>query len=265
MLCFQNEKQPRVTQPWVKRTAAAFISMIALVWLAAPGITAAAEIDARAEKTLRAMADHLGGAKTLQMRISSTFDRVLESGIKLKVGLEQEVVVSRPGRMHALSRLDDGRAREVWFEAGQVSVHKSHDNTYAQIKTPNDIDGMFDFMEKNYAFNNPMADLLYSKPAKSAKEFLLSGSYVGLRRVEGQACHHLSFESRGADWQIWIKDGADPVPCRLVITSVTKDEQPELIATFHDVTIDAQVPDSVFQFQAPPGAKKKALTPVEAK
>ncbi len=259
----KKHARARGNQLWIKLAGAALITMALLAWLTATGASAASEIEPKAEKLLRAMADHLGGAKTLGMRISSTFDRVLESGIKLKIGLEQEVVLSRPGRMHARSRFDDGRVREVWFENGRVTVHTSADNAFASVETPKDIDGMLDFMEENYAVTSPVADLLYSKPAKAAEEFLLSGAYVGLRMVEGVPCHHLSLESRGADWQVWIKDGADPMPCRLVITSVTEDEQPELIATFRDVTIDAEVSDAVFRFRAPSGAKEKQLTPAK--
>ncbi len=259
----KKHARARGNQLWIKLAGAAFMTMALLAWLTAIGASAASEIDPKAEKLLRAMADHLGGAKTLGMRVSNTFDHVLESGIKLKTGLELEVVVSRPGRMHARSRLDDGRVREVWFENGRVTVHTNHDNTFASVETPKDIDGMLDFMEDKYAVNFAVADLLYSKPAKAAEEFLLSGAYIGLRMVAGVPCHHLSFESRGADWQVWIKDGADPVPCRLVVTSVTKDEQPELIATFRDVTIDAEVSDAVFRFRAPSGAKKTQLTPVK--
>ncbi len=259
----KKRARARGSQHWIKLAGAALMTMALLAWLTATGASAASEIEPKAEKLLRAMADHLGGAKTLGMRISSTFDHVLESGIKLKIGLEQEVVLSRPGRMHTLSRLDDGRVREAWFENGRVTVHTSTDNAYASVETPKDIDGMLDFMEEKYAVNYAVADLLYSEPAKSAKEFLLSGAYIGLRSVEGVPCHHLSFESRGADWQLWIKDGADPVPCRLVVTSVTKDEQPELIATFRDVTIDAEASDALFRFQVPSGAKEKQLTPAK--
>lgn len=259
----KKHARARGNQLWIKLAGAAFITTALLAWLTATGANAASEIDPKAEKLLRAMADHLGGAKTLGMRVSSTFDRVLESGIKLKIGLEQEVVLSRPGRMHARSRLDDGRVREIWFENGRVTVYTNRDNTFASAETPKDIDGMLDFMEEKYAINHAVADLLYSKPAKVAGKFLLSGAYIGLRMVAGVPCHHLSFESWGADWQLWIKDGADPVPCRLVITSVTKDAQPELIATFRDVTIDAETSDALFRFQAPSGATEKQLTPLK--
>jgi hypothetical protein len=41
--------------------------------------------------------------------------------------------------------------------------------------------------------------------------------------VDGVPCHQLSFESPGADWQIWIEADSTPVPRRFVIDFVDED------------------------------------------
>ena len=248
---------------WIKFAAGVLITLASMTWMAAPSVGESSDLDPKAQELLQAMSNHLGSAKTLGMRVSSTFDRVLESGIKLKIGIEQTVVLSRPGKLHASTRVDDGRKRMVWFEDGRLTIFTSADNAFAVVETPKDIDGMLDFMEDKYGIDYAVSDLLYSKPAETAEEFLLSSAYIGVRLVEGVPCHHLSLESRGADWQIWIKDGADPVPCRLVVTSVLQDERPELIATFRDVTVDAETPDKLFKFQVPSGAEELELSPVK--
>ncbi|WP_428442365.1 DUF2092 domain-containing protein [Photobacterium sagamiensis] len=45
------------------------------------------------------------------------------------------------------------------------------------------------------------------------------GYVVGKSVIEGVRCDHLAFRSPYVDWQLWVQEGSEPLPRKLVITS----------------------------------------------
>src|SRR6476469_4481445 len=82
------------------------------------------------------------------------------------------------------------------------------------------------------------------------------GVYLGIHEAAGVPCHHLSFEQATIDWQIWIDAGAEPLPRKLVITYKAEDEVPQYTVTIRKWNLKAQLPDALFAFSPPEGAKR---------
>jgi hypothetical protein len=127
---------------------------------------------------------------------------------------------------------------------------------------PDNIDEMMDFLFETYGIAAPLADLIISDPYTSAIRSVRLGQYVGLHQVKGTKCHHLAFRQDNLDWQIWIEDGAKPLPRKLVITFRESIGQPQFVAIIGKWDLARQLPDEVFTFKAPEGAKKMDLKPV---
>jgi hypothetical protein len=78
--------------------------------------------------------------------------------------------------------------------------------------------------------------------------------YLSTRRP---ACPvHLSFEQATIDWQLCIDAGKDPVPRKLVIAYKTEDEVPQYTVTIRKWNLEAKVPDELFRFEPPAGARR---------
>lgn len=67
-----------------------------------------------------------------------------------------------------------------------------------------------------------------------AKANVLFGFSVGVTQVEGVRCHHFAFVEQDIDWQIWIEDGTQWVPRKLVITYKTLPGAPQSTAVLSD-------------------------------
>ena len=80
------------------------------------------------------------------------------------------------------------------------------------------------------------------------------GSYIGKEIVDGVLTEHLAFRSEEGDWQIWIEDGAQPVPRRLVISYKTEPGSPQYTATLSDWDFQPRIADHYFEFIPPPGS-----------
>jgi hypothetical protein len=107
---------------------------------------------------------------------------------------------------------------------------------------------MLDQVIEEYDAQLPLADLFYSNINKTLGEDIVSAEYVGLRMVDGVPCHQLSFESLGADWQIWIEADSTPLPRRFVIDFVADDNKPQFMAQMNAWSIGGDIED--FNFTA---------------
>ena len=92
----------------------------------------------------------------------------------------------------------------------------------------------------------PLADVLYNDMYAAQEPFLLSAAYLGERTIQDVSLDHISVESVGADWQVWIDSAADPLPRRLVMHFVESEGDPEYMATFHSWTVGEPVDDTTF-------------------
>ena len=99
---------------------------------------------------------------------------------------------------------------------------------------PPELDTMLDKLVSQVDFAPPLADFLYRDPYANVRGMLQYGLDLGLNDVNGMSCHALAFVEKDIDWQIWIQDGPQLIPCKLVITYKTRPAQPQFTAVFTD-------------------------------
>ena len=114
------------------------------------------------------------------------------------------------------------------------------------MPVPAVIDDALDHLMEKYGFSPPLVDFIYQDPYNTLIENVEFGFYVGLHNVDGIRCHHLAFVQKNIDWQIWIEDGKQMVPRKLVITYHNEPESPQYIAVLSDWDLDARLSDTLF-------------------
>ena len=102
----------------------------------------------------------------------------------------------------------------------------------------------------------PLKDVLFSDPYAVLSEGITYGRYLGIHQAAGAACHHLAFSQETIEWQIWIDAGDQPVPRKVVITYVDEPSEPQYTAVFRRWKLEGPVPEGLFTFEAPEGARK---------
>jgi len=102
----------------------------------------------------------------------------------------------------------------------------------------------------------PGADLLLADPYAVLSSGVTSSGYYGKSYVGGVQCHHLAFRTAKVDWQIWVKDGGEPLPMKYVITSKWMAGAPQYSIELSDWNLKPAIPADRFGFVVPQGAKK---------
>lgn len=209
-------------------------------------------IDPRAAEKLRRMSGVLAEAASLSLKAESLYDQVEEgSGVKIKRAVSQEVVLRRPDGLYFRSVRDDGNVREGRYDGKALTIVPEGGGAYARIDVPGTVDTMLDLIQADYQVNVPIADLLYGDLYGRVEDHLLSGVNLGERTVGGEVLDHLSFETTGVDWQLWLERGDRPLPRRLVVTFVNAPGQPEYLTVIKEWKLDPALEGEMFRFDPP--------------
>ena len=206
-------------------------------------------IGPRAELILRAMSDYMKSVEQFSFLGKISFDDTLPTGQKIQYSAEIKTAVRRPDRTYA-ERLGDMGNKRFWYDGKRATVVDGSLGVYATVEdVPGELGALMDHLVEKYDFAPPLADLLYPDFYEAVIEEVQFGFYVGLHDVEGVRCHHLAFVTKYIDWQIWIEDGLQMVPRKILITYKALPESPQYQAILTDWDLNARLPDVLFEVE----------------
>ena len=206
-------------------------------------------IGPRADIFLKAMSDYMKSVEQFSFRGVISFDDVLPTGQKIQYSAESRVAVRRPDRVYAEKHGDAG-SRRFWYNGEKATLVDGGLGFYTTIEdVPNELGALMDHLMEKYDFAPPLADLVYPDIYEALIDNVQFGIYVGLSDVEDIRCHHLAFESKYIDWQIWIEDGLQMVPRKIVITYKALPESPQYEVILTDWDLNARFSDILFDVE----------------
>ena len=219
-------------------------------------------IEPKADAELHRMSNYLAGLKTFRVDTSTVDEtKVNKEGQKIQQLAESKIAVRRPGEIR-IDRLGPN-GRVVFRDDGkQFSVYNADKNIYATRPAPAQLDEAADVAREQLQVDAPGVDLLASNPYDALTEGVTQGRYLGLVPMgNGVMAHHLAVTKKDVTYQIWIKDGPQPVPLRYVVTGKNMRSAPQFTIELRDWQPNAPVADDSFTFSPPPGARKVAFAP----
>jgi len=85
----------------------------------------------------------------------------------------------------------------------------------------------------------------------------VSADYVETTTITDVPCDHLAARTAGGvDFQVWVAQGDEPLPRRIVITYKTENGQPQFWADLSKWNLAPDVSDALFAFTPPNGAER---------
>jgi hypothetical protein len=218
------------------------------------------EIEPQADRILREMSDYLKAHREYIFHAEISYDSLLSNDQMIQYGGSVDVSVQRPNKLHAEYRGDERKNRVV-FDGSTITLCDLVANVYSVMKVPPKIDAAVDHVFEKYGFSAPVADMVYSNPYRILTENVRAGFLVGRHAVDGIPCHHLAFLQEYIDWEIWIEDGPQPVPRKLVIRYLDEEGQPQYSARFTRWDFQLHHSEHYFHFHPPAGADEIDVLP----
>ena len=226
---------------------------------------AAPEAAIRDPQTLAAL-EKMGAAlrklKSFEVRSDTTEERVLTTGQKIQYGGYNEIKAQRPSKLR-VDRVNDRQARSLYFDGTTMTIYSPRMGFYGSVPATGTIREAVGAVAEKYNIETPLADLFAwgEDPALAAR--VTSAFYVGAETVRGNACDQYAMRQQDVDWQVWIRQKGEALPCKLVITSTDDPSMPQYSAVFTWVPQQTHAA-SVFTFAPPKGSKKIELEPAAA-
>ena len=212
-------------------------------------------VEPRAQELVRQMSDRLVRATALAIEAEEVHDEVPVDAPRQQLAAVRRVAMRRPDRLVG-DASGDALNRSFWYDGQTFSALDREQNVWASGQVPPTIDAALDWVFEQTGTVIPLADFLYADVYDRLMGSVQRGVYVGIHEAAGVPCHHLSFEQATIDWQIWIDAGREPLPRKLVITYKTEDEVPQYSVTIRKWNLDATVPEALFRFTPPDGARR---------
>jgi hypothetical protein len=210
---------------------------------------------AEAKKLLKAMSDYLGAQKAISFAYDANLQIVTNGGQKLGLASSGTVTLARPNKVHTM-RSGGFVDAETLFDGKTLTILGKNVNKYTQVDIPGTVDQLVDALKDKYGLPLPAADLLMTNSYDELMEGVYDSKDLGSGVVNGTECDSLAFRKDDVDFQIWVAHGAQPYPCRMVITSKLVDGGPEYSVQVRDwKSGDAAMPGD-FTFNNKTNAEK---------
>jgi hypothetical protein len=171
---------------------------------------------------------------------------------------EQKVYLKGGDKLLIESNGDKGTRSYVYN--GTTFDYLSRDkNQYGELTVPAKTMDMIDSVNKAYGVEFPASDFFYPTFVDDIVAESRTLIYLGITQVDGKDCFHVAGASRNKTFQFWISDDAYTLPVKMVIVYTQREMSPQYEETLTDWQINPDLPDALFSFTPPPGAKKIKL------
>ena len=248
--------------PTTLRNTLRTAGLAALLTLAAATVASAqpSGIDPQATKLLRASTDFLASQQRFAVESRNTLEIVLTSGQKIQFGHTARMWAQRPNKLRA-DRTGDLVEQSFYYDGKSLTLLNPGDKYFATVAAPGTLEEMLDMARTQLDIVMPAGDLINRNAYDILMADVTQGFVVGKGVVEGARCDHLAFRAPNVDWQIWIQEGPEPLPRKLVITSRDQAAAPQFSVVFTRWDLKPTSTPQTFVFEAPSGAKRVELPP----
>jgi hypothetical protein len=241
--------------------AAAFALVLAAA-LSQPALAQPSGISPEAKTLLRASTDYVAGLKQFSIDTRNTLEVVLVSGQKIQFDHGVKVAVERPNKLRA-QRTGDLVDQDFYYDGKSLTLHNPSEKVFATVPVPGTLEEALDHARTKLDIVAPASDFIYKNAYDLLMQDVTDGFVVGKALIEGVRCDHLAFRSPHADWQIWIQEGAKPLPRKIVITTRDIVNAPQFAVVMTKWDVAPRLSDRLFSFKPPADAKKLDFLPLE--
>lgn len=213
-------------------------------------------VTAEARGVYERMRKSLSALKQYSVVVQSSQDEVLDYGYKLQHNAHATLDVQPP--KHLRAQVSGEAPRLFVYDGKTLTLSSPAEGYYAQTPAPATLSQVISGLIE-HDVEIPLIDFLSQSLQDQLLDGVKRGLLVGSEQIDGQTCDHLAFREASVDWQLWVSQGQQALPCKLVITTRYTLGDPQYQATMKWNT-DAQFAADHFAFVADKEATRIPFT-----
>jgi hypothetical protein len=235
-------------------------AIAALTTLSVAAQAQSASIAPEAKQILKASTDFLASQQRFTAETRNTLEIVLKSGQKIEFNSTGRQSIQRPNKLRA-ERTGDLVEQVFVYDGKSLTLSNPEQKIYAQVAAPGTLEEMLDFARTKLDIVAPAGDLVFKNAYDILMDGVTEGIVVGEAVIEGVRCDHLAFRAPQLDWQIWIQQGAQPLPRKIVITTLDLPNAPQFGITITKWNLQPTFDAKTFVFTPQAGMKQIDFVP----
>lgn len=215
------------------------------------GVVEPAAIDA-----LKSMSAYLMTATTLAVTSQGSIDVVTDDGQRIQLDGTTQYKIRRPG--FVIDYESDMKSRRFIYDGKNFTVFSPKLGFYATVPAPATNREVLDLIYQKFGIALPLVDLFkWGEGASADRLQAMKSAYaVGTATIDGVETNHYAYREADVDWEVWIQQGNQPLPRKLVIVDRTDASRPTFISRL-DWKVNPTFTDADFAFT--PGADAKRI------
>lgn len=237
------------------------LSLVTPALHAAEGQAVTDPVDPATVGALTRMGSYLQTLQRFEVNAERTTEAVLADGQKLQSTSVAQTWVHRPNKLR-LTTWRGSNEKDLVYDGKTVTIYTSARKYYASTETADTIGAMVEQLGEKYGIEFPLTDLFRWGTAAAPVAKLESAMNAGQELVGEHVCNHYAFRQEQIDWQLWIRDGAEPLPCKIVITDRSDEARPQSTSVL-TWNLKPDFDDAAFTFAPPEGAMRIGIRPLD--
>jgi len=214
--------------------------------------------DVEAEALLKKMSDYMTGLKALSADLHIVDEQIMGDGFKLSVLRSGTIKIRHPNKLY-VSRKGLLLDQESFFDGSNLVLYGKNIDMIITIPVKGTIDAALDAAADIFDAELPGRDLLTQDIYTPLMEAITESSSLGSIKIGDETCRQLAFRTDEVDYQLWIAEGDQPLPCRYTITTKWTYAAPQYTVTFTNWQVNQELPDNIFTFTAPEGTRQATV------
>jgi hypothetical protein len=220
-----------------------------------PPAVASSPESTEAKALLMRMADLLAKTQAFSVTITAGYDVVQDNGEKIEFGEVRQVLIDRPDRLRILSEFSNGEKLTIHFDGKELIVFSPKENVFAKLERKGSVDDMLKYVVLDLQTPIPLAMLFLQSIKEELEKRITEVDNVELTNIAGKPADHLAVRTADIDFQIWLAQGEQPLPLRVVITYKKDVGQPQFRANLSDWNLAPKIDEAALAFSPQAGAE----------
>ncbi|MCU7959870.1 MAG: DUF2092 domain-containing protein [gamma proteobacterium symbiont of Bathyaustriella thionipta] len=211
-------------------------------------------LDPEADVLLKKMSQYMGSLKSFSTDVYVSDEQIMGDGFKMSVLKSGHIKIQRPDKLY-ISRSGSSADQESFFNGKQLLVYSKNLGMSINLPVNGDIDAALNEATRVLGSELPARDLISTDSYTPLMQAVEESAYLDRVKIGNNTCRHLAFRTKEVDWQLWVSEGKETLPCRYTITSKWIYAAPQYTVTFNNWKVNPALPASDFKPKLSKGTK----------
>lgn len=217
-------------------------------------------VQPEAIEALRKMSDFLKSLTSAELVAKGGLDIVNTEGQRIQI--DGTTVIKMKRRGFVIHHVNDLKSRNFYYDGITFTMASPKLGFYATVPAPPTNEQVLETVYAKYGIRLPLEDFFRWDGTNSASTRQFVSAYsMGRSMQDGVSTTHYVFREPELDWEVWLKDGAEPLPVKLSIIDRTNPALPAFTARL-SWRLNPVIAESDFTFKPGPDATRIAMVAI---